>query len=155
MHGFVQKGTRMPEADAWRFFIQSLLALSYVHSKHVIHRDMKSLNVFFDSKKNIKIGDFGIACSLSYNSEYARTIVGTPFYLSPELCDDKPYNEKSDIWALGGTEVRSVDISFNQTTFHVCPYPVATFQLTNAVVRSIDHCDIHVASRRSSLSNAN
>lgn len=123
MHEFVKKGISMPEVDAWRFFIQSLLALSYVHSKGVIHRDMKSLNVFFDSKKDVKIGDFGIACSLTYNSEFARTIVGTPFYLSPELCDDKPYNEKSDIWALGGNEVRSMDIMLSLTTFLMCSHP--------------------------------
>lgn len=49
----------------------------------------------------LQIGDLGIARSLSGGSDFARTIVGTPYYLSPELCDDKPYNEKSDVWALG------------------------------------------------------
>ncbi len=48
-----------------------------------------------------QIGDLGIARSLSGNSDFARTIVGTPYYLSPELCEDKPYNTKSDIWAMG------------------------------------------------------
>ena len=48
-----------------------------------------------------QIGDLGIARALSGGSDFARTIVGTPYYLSPELCEDKPYNEKSDVWALG------------------------------------------------------
>lgn len=55
----------------------------------------------------LQIGDLGIARSLGDNSDFARTIVGTPFYLSPELCDDKPYNEKSDVWALGVVLVSS------------------------------------------------
>jgi NIMA (never in mitosis gene a)-related kinase len=54
-----------------------------------------------------QIGDLGIARSLSGGSDFARTIVGTPYYLSPELCDDKPYNEKSDVWALGVVLVRT------------------------------------------------
>ncbi|KAF6255864.1 kinase-like domain-containing protein [Scenedesmus sp. NREL 46B-D3] len=75
--------------------IRALLGLSYIHSRKVIHRDIKSLNLFLDAADNIKIGDLGIARSLSGGSNFARTIVGTPYYLSPELCDDKPYNEKT------------------------------------------------------------
>lgn len=57
--------------------------------------------------RSLQLGDLGIARALSNNSNFAHTIVGTPFYLSPELCEDKPYNEKSDIWALGVVLVRS------------------------------------------------
>ena len=63
------------------------------------------INLFLDARDNIKLGDFGIARALSDNTDVLRTIVGTPFYLSPELCEDKPYNEKTDIWALGITMV--------------------------------------------------
>ena len=72
-----------------------------MHSKKIIHRDVKSLNLFFDQDDNVLVGDLGIAKVLSPNTMFARTIVGTPYYLSPELCEDKPYNEKSDVWALG------------------------------------------------------
>jgi serine/threonine protein kinase len=48
-----------------------------------------------------QVGDLGIARALNRDSQFARTLVGTPFYLSPELCEDKPYNERSDVWALG------------------------------------------------------
>jgi len=48
----------------------------------------------------------GIARALSDGSAFARSLVGTPYYYSPELCEDKPYNEKSDIWALGVVMVR-------------------------------------------------
>jgi NIMA (never in mitosis gene a)-related kinase len=49
----------------------------------------------------IKLGDFGIARVLKSTSELAKTAIGTPYYLSPEICENKPYNNKSDIWSLG------------------------------------------------------
>ena len=96
-----QRGKALPEEKVWQFFIQALLGLRHVHSKKIIHRDVKSLNLFFDQDDNVLVGDLGIAKVLSPNTMFARTIVGTPYYLSPELCEDKPYNEKSDVWALG------------------------------------------------------
>jgi serine/threonine protein kinase len=62
----------------------------------------------------MQIGDLGIARALSGGSDFARTIVGTPYYLSPELCDDKPYNEKSDVWALGVVLVSVLGASLDQ-----------------------------------------
>ena len=55
----------------------------------------------------MQIGDLGIARALSDGSAFARSLVGTPYYYSPELCEDKPYNEKSDMWALGIVMVSS------------------------------------------------
>jgi NIMA (never in mitosis gene a)-related kinase len=50
---------------------------------------------------DVKIGDLGVAKILSHSGCFAKTLIGTPYYLSPELCEEKPYNDKSDIWALG------------------------------------------------------
>ena len=96
-----QPGKVLPERAVWKFFIQALLGLRHIHAKNIIHRDVKSLNLFFDSEDNVVMGDLGIAKVLSANTQFAQTIVGTPYYLSPELCEDQPYNEKSDVWALG------------------------------------------------------
>lgn len=63
-----------------------------------------SANVFLNSKDGkfeVKIGDLGVAKLLDTSTAYAQTIVGTPYYLSPELCADQPYRDKSDCWALG------------------------------------------------------
>ena len=49
----------------------------------------------------IKLADFGIARVMSSDTDMAETRIGTPYYLSPEICEDKPYNHKSDIWSLG------------------------------------------------------
>jgi NIMA (never in mitosis gene a)-related kinase len=52
------------------------------------------------SKGEVKIGDFGIARVLQHTYDCAQTAIGTPYYLSPEICQEKPYNQKSDIWSL-------------------------------------------------------
>lgn len=57
--------------------------------------------MFLAREDTIKIGDLGVARELNQTNNMAHTIVGTPYYLSPELCEEKPYNNKSDIWSLG------------------------------------------------------
>ncbi|XP_047614990.1 serine/threonine-protein kinase Nek8 isoform X3 [Phacochoerus africanus] len=80
---------------------QILLALHHVHTHLILHRDLKTQNILLDKHRMVvKIGDFGISKILSSKSK-AYTVVGTPCYISPELCEGKPYNQKSDIWALG------------------------------------------------------
>ncbi|KAJ9516171.1 hypothetical protein QJQ45_024606 [Haematococcus lacustris] len=98
-----QRGKGLQEDLVWRILIQATMGLSHIHSKKIIHRDIKALNLFIDANNNIKarIGDLGIARSLNEGSEFAHSILGTPYYLAPELCEDKPYNTKSDMWALG------------------------------------------------------
>ena len=103
---------RMPEDRVWKHAIQNLLGLRYIHGKRIVHRDIKSLNLFLDGNDNIKIGDFGIARTLGDGTDLLRTIVGTPFYLSPELCEDKPYCDKTDIWAVGVCLVRHLVDTF-------------------------------------------
>jgi len=102
LHSLVNKHKGdLPEDLIWKLFLQIVLSLRHMHSKKILHRDLKSLNVFLDEENNAKVGDFGVAKVLSTQTNFARTIVGTPYYLSPELCEDKPYNEKSDMWAAG------------------------------------------------------
>lgn len=84
-----------------QWFIQICLGLNYIHSKRILHRDLKSANIFLTSTNCIKIGDFGIAKVLQGTFEAALTVIGTPYYMSPELCHNKPYTLKSDIWSLG------------------------------------------------------
>ena len=77
------------------------MALEYVHGRKIIHRDMKTQNVFLTGSKTVKVGDFGISKVLENTTQAAMTVVGTPYYLAPEACQSEPYTSKTDIWALG------------------------------------------------------
>ncbi len=76
-----------------------VMGIQALHSKNVLHRDLKSANIFLTSNKYVKIGDFGISKVLDSTS--AKTFVGTPYYLSPEVCSNKKYDLRSDLWSLG------------------------------------------------------
>jgi len=75
--------------------------LKFIHTHKILHRDLKTSNLFLCSNGVVKIGDFGISRILHGTLESAETIVGTPYYMSPEVCQNKPYSFKSDIWSLG------------------------------------------------------
>ncbi|XP_040189072.1 serine/threonine-protein kinase Nek1 isoform X7 [Rana temporaria] len=96
-----QKGILFSEDQILDWFVQLCLALKHVHDRKILHRDIKSQNIFLTKSGTIQLGDFGIARVLSSTVELARTCIGTPYYLSPEICENRPYNNKSDIWALG------------------------------------------------------
>ncbi|XP_055077269.1 serine/threonine-protein kinase Nek1 [Periophthalmus magnuspinnatus] len=96
-----QKGLLFSEAQILDWFVQICLALKHIHDRKILHRDIKSQNIFLKKDGTVQLGDFGIARVLNSTVELARTCIGTPYYLSPEICENKPYNNKSDIWALG------------------------------------------------------
>ncbi|XP_069797738.1 serine/threonine-protein kinase Nek1 isoform X13 [Narcine bancroftii] len=96
-----QKGILFSEEQILDWFVQICLALKHVHDRKILHRDIKSQNIFLTKDGTVQLGDFGIARVLNSTVELARTCIGTPYYLSPEICENKPYNNKSDIWALG------------------------------------------------------
>jgi serine/threonine protein kinase len=83
------------------WFLQIAMALKFLHDKRILHRDLKTANVFLTSKNVVKLGDFGISTVLQNTMACAKTVCGTPYYFSPEICQSKPYNNKSDVWALG------------------------------------------------------
>lgn len=87
-------GERFSEDQILDWFVQISSALAYVHGKSIMHRDIKTQNIFLTRHGIIKMGDFGIAKVLSTHSDMASTVIGTPYYYSPELCNDMPYNHK-------------------------------------------------------------
>ena len=91
----------LSENRVWSFFIQICVGLFHLHSLRILHRDLKTLNIFLSKENKIKIGDLGGAKILESGQDFATSKVGTPYYLSPEVCEDRPYNQKSDIWSLG------------------------------------------------------
>jgi len=96
-----QRGQYLTEIQIIDWFTQICLGLKHVHDRKILHRDLKGQNIFLTKTNILKLGDFGIARVLSSTRENARTMVGTPYYLSPEIIGGKPYSFKSDIWSLG------------------------------------------------------
>jgi serine/threonine protein kinase len=94
-------GKRLSEEQVMALFTQTSMAIKHMHDRRMLHRDIKAQNVFLTKSHVVKLGDFGISTVLNSTMAMAQTMCGTPCYFSPELCAGKPYNNKSDIWALG------------------------------------------------------
>jgi NIMA (never in mitosis gene a)-related kinase len=91
----------LPENRVLDLFVQICLAVKYIHDRKIIHRDLKPRNIFLSGKGIVKLGDFGSVRGLDATEGKASTLVGTPFFLSPEICRCETYSKPSDIWALG------------------------------------------------------
>ena len=87
------------EEQVWRIAIAAVAGLKRLHELKVFHRDIKSANVFLDKDGTARLGDMNVSKVAKAGFLYTQT--GTPYYASPEVWNDKPYNSKSDIWSLG------------------------------------------------------
>uniref|UniRef100_A0A8C3CQ34 Serine/threonine-protein kinase Nek4 n=1 Tax=Cairina moschata TaxID=8855 RepID=A0A8C3CQ34_CAIMO len=121
-----QKGKLLPESQVVEWFVQIAMALQYLHEKHILHRDLKTQNVFLTRTNIIKVGDLGIARVLENQYDMASTLIGTPYYMSPELFSNKPYNCKSDVWALGCCvyEMATLKHAFNAKDMNALAYRI-------------------------------
>ena len=95
-----QKSEYFREEDIWKIFINIVKGLKSLHDKGIIHRDIKSSNIFLFNDGIAKLGDLNI-CKIISNENLGHTQAGTPAYAAPEVWMQKPYGKKSDIWSLG------------------------------------------------------
>ena len=92
---------RLPEIEACKFYQQILSGIEYLHKLRVVHRDLKPENLLLDSKKDLKIADFGLS-NLYPNNELLKTACGSPCYAAPEMINGKDYKgHLVDIWSSG------------------------------------------------------
>lgn len=126
-----QKGELLPERQVVEWFVQIAMALQYLHEKHILHRDLKTQNIFLTKTNIIKVGDLGIARVLENQNDMASTLIGTPYYMSPELFSNKPYNYKSDVWALGCCvyEMATLKHAFNAKDMNSLVYRIVEGRL--------------------------
>ena len=106
---FKKCGCLIEETDVWRIFIQMTRGLKALHDLKILHRDLKSANIFLFSDGSAKIGDCNVSKVVYKGLGYTQT--GTPYYASPEVWNDEPYDNKSDIWSLGC-------VTFEMLTLH-------------------------------------
>ena len=91
----------MEESDIWRVFIQMVKGLKILHDLKILHRDLKSANILLFNDGTAKIGDCNVSKIFYGERGMGYTQTGTPYYASPEVWSEAPYDQKSDIWSLG------------------------------------------------------
>lgn len=94
----IKRGTYFKEAELWNLFAQMVVGLKALHDFKICHRDIKCANIFLTASGEVKLGDFNVSKVAKRGMLYTQT--GTPYYASPEVWKDKPYDYKSDIWSL-------------------------------------------------------
>ena len=121
---YSKRGKTIREEKVLKYLTQLLLAVEYIHSKNILHRDIKSQNIFLFADKHIpvKLGDFGISKELSASLDRtASTVIGTPYYMSPEILSGQHYSFASDMWAVGCVlfEMMTLEHAFRGGDYHL------------------------------------
>lgn len=103
LNELLRRRKRLTELEIKCYIVQILNALIFIHSNHIIHRDLKLSNLFLSNHMEIKVGDFGLATKVSYEGERKKTVCGTPNYIAPEILESKSggHSYEADVWSLG------------------------------------------------------
>ena len=114
----LKKHLQFEEKSIWSILIQILEGIDYLHKSKIIHRDLKSANIFLTKKGIVKIGDLNV--SIIAKKNLAVTQTGTPYYAAPEVWENESYNNKCDIWSIGCIiyEMAALHVPFRGTSIH-------------------------------------
>ena len=135
---YKKKHVFLTENEILDVFTQICLAIKHIHDRKILHRDIKSQNIFLDSNGFVKLGDFGIAKCLNYTLDKIQGgLIGTPYYLSPEIVQGKPYSFKSDIWSLG---VLLYEICALKMPFEANNIPLLSLKIFKGNYNSLPNC---------------
>eukprot|EP00834_Sanchytrium_tribonematis_P000849 NODE_17_length_48642_cov_1.199349.p13 type:complete len:381 gc:universal NODE_17_length_48642_cov_1.199349:19206-20348(+) len=106
----------------------ALYGLDYLHQRLAIHRDIKAGNLLLTKQGRVKLGDFGVSASLSDAVRKRNTVIGTPYWMAPEIIQEIGYNTSADIWSLGITIIEMAD---SKPPFHHIHPMRAIFMIPN------------------------
>ena len=135
----VSRRRHLTEPEARYYFVECLGATHYMHSRGIVHRDMKLGNIFLDKDMHLKIGDFGLAARIQ-NRSRRYTVCGTPNYISPEVLQrPHAHSFETDVWALGiilyamlvgrpPFQDRDIDVIYQRIRYHEPCFPPAPSQ---------------------------
>ena len=101
LSSLLKKRRKLKEIEVQYYIYQLIQALIHLQERNIIHRDIKSKNIFLTEKLELKLGDFGLAKKLNYPEAKCYDFAGTPAYMAPEIVEKKSYTLKADIWPIG------------------------------------------------------
>ncbi|XP_058679894.1 serine/threonine-protein kinase Pak-like [Ammospiza caudacuta] len=101
--------TYLSEVEMAAICRECLRGLDFLHSNHVIHRDVKSGNILLRTDGSVKLGDFGLSTQLTPEKNRKSVLAGTIWWMAPEMVKDQPYGPKVDIWSFGIVGIEMVD----------------------------------------------
>ncbi|ORC85021.1 protein kinase [Trypanosoma theileri] len=129
------RASHQSESFVASVLIQMLAGLYFLHvDQHTLHRDIKPQNLFLCSDYTLRIGDFGVSTILEQFGSVAKAVCGSPFYMAPELCEEKAYDGKADIWSLG---VTLYELMVMERPFDATSVPALTRQITRGTYNPI------------------
>eukprot|EP00892_Ulva_mutabilis_P005077 jgi/Ulvmu1/2941/UM149_0020.1 len=124
------------EDEIMEIFVQVLMGLAHIHNNRILHRDLKAQNIFLSKGGIVKLGDLGIAKLLETTLEQCKSVVGTPYYMAPEVCSSSPYTSQADMWSLGCVlyELCTLEHAFSADSLYAL-----IFRIVNGSFDQIDH----------------
>ncbi|PRT55227.1 Serine/threonine-protein kinase svkA [Wickerhamiella sorbophila] len=136
VHSFLAHFGVFKEDCAMFVLRETLKGLDYIHSQNKVHRDLKAANILVTAQADIKIGDFGVAAQLSQTLPQRASLMGTPYWMAPEVIKGQPYTRPVDIWSLG---ILAWELVMGTPPHYNLPQQSAFIQIANGDAPRLPH----------------